>query len=82
MKKFAAIAIAGLALLTGGCAMGFRPISPLLFLLKNVPAPLPQMAPDHLAQPAPLTLPEGAVDAIMANRQFRKGQRICRPPAK
>lgn len=61
MKKPAAIVFVGLALLAGGCALGI-PISPLMFLLKNDPAPTLQGAPGDAPLPGPTATPEGLVD--------------------
>ena len=61
MKKRVTLAVLALALLSGGCAVGI-PISPLMLLLKNDPAPTPQIAPANLDQPSPDSTPSAPVD--------------------
>ena len=55
-KKPAAILLLGIALLSGGCNFGL-PISPLMFLIKDDPAPMQQATPDNLTQPGPAVSP-------------------------
>ncbi|HVU38667.1 MAG TPA: hypothetical protein VHC95_10050 [Opitutales bacterium] len=45
MKKALPLALLALGLFSGGCAVGV-PISPLMFLLKDQPAPLHRPTPD------------------------------------
>jgi hypothetical protein len=58
VKKFAALLLLALGLLTGGCTFGL-PISPLLFLLKNDPLPMREATPDAPVTPANAPVPVG-----------------------